>query len=162
MIRSVEEVGAIKAMSFCTWNVRSLVKHFDEVKRFLLIGKIDIMVLIKTFLNDSIEDDRLNIDGYLFYRAARTVESGKCSGGAIMIYVRSSIVIVPILSYFKCTPDFESLWMRIKLTNSCPFYLCALYRPPPMAMFLMSLIMLKLLSQTYQRNESMNGCCWVI
>ena len=130
MVQVLEALGAIKAMSFVTWNVRSLVKNLDEVKRLLIVGKVDVLVVVESYLDVSVDDCSLNINGYIFYRADRTLDSGKSCGGGIVVYVRNGLSSAPILTHSKCTLDYESLWIRIKLERSHPFYLCAVYRPP--------------------------------
>ena len=79
------ELGSIKAMLFCSWNIRSIMKHFDEVKRFLIVSKTDILVLVETFLDDQIDDRQLAIDGFYFYRCDRQASSAKATGGGIII-----------------------------------------------------------------------------
>ena len=59
----------------------------------LIIGKIDVLVLNETFLDESVEDCNINIDGYIFYRADRTSDSGKDCGGGIVVYVKSSLIL---------------------------------------------------------------------
>ena len=60
----------MNAISYCSWNIRSFFKYRDEVERLLKVAKLDILVLLETFLDDSHLDDTLNIRGYSVYRQA--------------------------------------------------------------------------------------------
>ena len=125
-----EDLGRINAISYCCWNIRCYFKYRDEIVRLLLNAKLDILVLVETFLDDTHLDDTLNIDGYSFYRQDRTPESGKVCGGGILIYVRDTLCTVPNWTASKCNTSIETVWIKIKYPKNRPTYLCGIYRPP--------------------------------
>ena len=87
----------------------------------------DILGLCETFLDSSIMDSQVAIDGYEFIRKDRMDTQNK-SGGGLILYSRNSLKS-------KRRPEYEiskieTIWAEIELPNSKPFLLCSVYRPP--------------------------------
>ena len=58
-------------------------------------------------------------------------------GGGLCAYVSDKYIVDKISLLPENTPDtephdsgLETLWLKLKLTNTKPIYLCGLYRPP--------------------------------
>ena len=123
-------LAKLKGISFCCLNVRSLMLKIDSIKLILQRSNIDCLVLNETFLNKSITDLEISIDGYDCHRFDRTAESGKHSGGGIVAYVNNKYDFHPITDSVVCSPHAESAWVKLSLKNTRPTYLCCFYRPP--------------------------------
>ena len=107
-------------------NVCHVIPKFDEIN-LLLKGPqtLDILGLCETFLDDQVDSNLLQIDGFSFERKDR---DGK-SGGGLLLYISNSI-------NYKRRPDLEvgnnieSIWTEIAYQNSKPILVCTAYRPP--------------------------------
>ncbi len=96
----------------------------------LLDSKLDCLCLQETFLKDIISDNELQIPGYKLIRHDRHSGSGKNSGGGLLIYTTLKRNFEEIENSHVCTPNIESHWIRLKLTNAHDTYICNMYRPP--------------------------------
>ena len=91
---------------------------------------IDVFGICETFLNETVDDKLLTMNGYRFERKDRR----KCNpvslnkGGGILIYISNN------LNYSRRNDleshEIESVWLEIELKNSKPFLICSFYRPP--------------------------------
>ena len=87
----------------------------------------DIQGLCETFLNQSVTDSQVEIDGYDLIVKDRKDTQNK-AGGGLILYIRNWIK-------FKRRPEYEisrieTIWAEIESPNSKPFLLCSVYRPP--------------------------------
>ena len=88
------------------------------------------MGVCETFLNESVDDKTLHIDGYTFERKDRdacTATDSK-NGGGIVVYIRDNINYTRRIDLE--TSDIESVWLEFNLKNSKSFLFCSVYRPP--------------------------------
>ena len=100
----------------------------DEVRLLMANDNCpDIFGFCETFMNQTVLDNQVAIDGYDFFRKDRTEIQDK-EGGGIIIYFRNTI---------KCKrrtdleiSHIETIWMEIELPNSKHFLFCSTYRPP--------------------------------
>lgn len=112
-------------------NIRHLKPKLDDLK-FLLDNAncIDVFGICETFLNNTIDDEILNINGYKFERKDRD----KCDqilsdkGGGILIYIGNQVNY--IRRHDLESADVESIWIEVKIINSKSFLICSVYRPP--------------------------------
>ena len=93
-------------------------------------SNIDCLILVESWLTSSHDSSNFCIDGYNLFRADRTLESGKQSGGGIAFYVKDNLTCIHLETYTICSPDIEFTCLKVKLTNNRPFYVCGVYRPP--------------------------------
>ena len=119
-----------KGITLASLNICSLTRKHDEVKILLDNSKIDLLALNESFLNKSITDSQINIEGYRLWRHDRTLNSGKSHGGGIVVYSTLDRDIRPIENGSFCTLEIETLLLEMKLTNSRPKIICSIYRPP--------------------------------
>ena len=112
-------------------NIRHLEPKVDELKVLLPESKqVDVLGVCETFLNKSVDDKILHIDGYTFKRKDRdacTAIDTK-NGGGIVVYIHVNINYTRRIDLE--TSDIESIWLEFKLKNSKSFLFCSVYRPP--------------------------------
>ena len=82
------------------------------------------------YLNHSISDPELYIEGYNFVQADRTVASGKQGVGGIFIYHSDKYNASPIPDSSTCSPHLATAWVKIKSKNAHDVVICSLYRLP--------------------------------
>lgn len=87
-------------------NVRSLVSHFEYVKNAILLHDIDIMAMTETWLDDSISNNLLHIQGYNIHRVDRLSR-----GGGVGVYVKTNIKY----DVFTTNKHIEQIWMKINV-----------------------------------------------
>ena len=87
----------------------------------------DIIGICETFLDPSVGDSQLSINHFDLHRKDRCETQDK-SGGGLLLYFRKSLNCKrrPELEISK----IETLWTEVTLTNTKPFLICTLYRPP--------------------------------
>ena len=67
-------------------NINTLANKFDDLK-VMIEGKLDILVLVETKLDDRFPENQFIIEGYTKpYRFDRN-----CNGGGVLIYIRKDI-----------------------------------------------------------------------
>jgi len=92
---------------FWTCNVRGgITSKIDEIAEVIVINKIDVAVLVETWLHGGIHDDLIRIPGYFAFRKDR---GDSRSGGGILIYVIDGMPCQPVPQVDN--PDFEVLWL---------------------------------------------------
>lgn len=78
-------------INMCHLNVQSLcarqMSKFNELKSCFIDSKLDLICLSETWLNDSISDNMIEIDGYKLLRNHRNYSRG----GALCIYYKSDL-----------------------------------------------------------------------
>jgi hypothetical protein len=101
-------------------NVRSLLPKIDEVRYILHKTDIDILGVNETWLDSSIEDNIISIDGFNLFRHDRDRH-----GGGVCIYVRDTLQCKRITN----THNIESVWLDVgKGTDK--YFIGSMYRPP--------------------------------
>ena len=103
----------------------------DDVKLILNSkNNVDVFGICETFLNQTVEDKILNIDGYQFERKDREncTTSNKTQRGGIIIYIAEQINY--IRRYELESADIESVWLEVCVPNGKAFLFCSVYRPP--------------------------------
>lgn len=114
-------------------NIRSLEKHFDELK--ILLSEInvdfDIIVLTETWQTDN---DCFNIDGYTQFKQPN--KFNKCDG--IVVYIKSEYNAVSLNSNIS---DANILDLQIYINRSEVLNITSIYRSPSFNMndFIVSL-----------------------
>ena len=96
-------------------------------------NKISIIAITETWLNSSINDEEVCIDGYCILRRDRAFGQG----GGVCLYIRSDIAFN--LREDLILENIESLWIDVLLPRTRPITLGAFYRPPKDHIFIESL-----------------------
>ena len=116
-------VNSNKVLRICHLNIRSLINKMEEIKIFWQDYKPHIICLNETWLDSSITDGEIWIDGYSIHWRDRSR-----NGGGVPVYVNSSINCMEADGLQH--DDIEALWLKISQPKSKRFYLCSCYRPP--------------------------------
>ena len=126
----IQSLKNLKGISIASLNICHLLPKLDDIRILLERSNLDILCLNETFLDDDIADAELNIPQYNFIRADRTIESGKSTGGGIIIYYKSSRDVKLIENSIKCTPSLECCWLELSLKQSRKTIIGRIYRAP--------------------------------
>ena len=110
-------------------NVQSVKNrnHLVQVRELVVNEKPDILALSETWLNSSITNTEVNIQGYNIYRLDRKHKKG----GGICIYVRNDFKskVLKDLSFISPV-GFHQLWVQAQVNKNKSLIVCATYRPP--------------------------------
>lgn len=104
-------------------NIRSLTSHFSDFKHIVLQNEYHILGVSETWINNSIVDNIVQIDGYKFVHTDRV---GR--GGGVGLYVKDNIKFTVI----NLTNTIEQQWLKFSL-NKTTFVVGVVYRPPSMS-----------------------------
>ena len=103
--------------------MRSLVTKISELRYIAVQSNAAVICLSETWLDDSVSDGEISIDGYCLIRRDRNR-----SGGGVCMYIRSD------LSFSQRsdleTAGLEVLFCDILLPKSKPIVIGTCYRPP--------------------------------
>ena len=136
-----------KGLTFIHLNVRSLVPKLDQIKNFANSANAAVLSLSETWLDESVHDNEVRIDGYVIERRDRNRE-----GGGVCIYIRENLA-------FTRRPDVESddlefLAVDLLLPKTKPILIGTCYRPPKDKDYFSKLEKNILNSPTYMQQES--------
>ncbi|KAK7929457.1 hypothetical protein WMY93_005852 [Mugilogobius chulae] len=119
-------------------NARSIRHKLDEIRLQIAtrrtLNHCSCLIFSETWLDNSIPDAAIELAGRTAYRADRTAESGKKTGGGLCIYINNSWCTNVAVMDSLCSPEAELLLLKCR-----PFYLprefavvyiCAVYIPP--------------------------------
>ncbi len=84
----------------------------------------------ESFVDDEIDDQELYVSGYNMFRWDRTIESGKDCVGWVLVYTSNSRNFSEFLNGKFCTPNTESIRLKLNLTNARQTVICCHYHPP--------------------------------
>ena len=98
-------------------NVRSLIKHIDELRLF------EIISVNETMLNLSVSNQEIKINGYDIVRKDRNRH-----GGGVAIYIRTSINF--IIRDDLTDDNLETITLEISKPKAKPFLINSWYKPP--------------------------------
>ena len=73
-------------LTFGHLNLRSLLPKIDEIRNFMSVSNFDIFAVSESWLNDTIIDSEIAIEGYQVYRKDRS----NSIGGGVCLYVNKS------------------------------------------------------------------------
>ena len=102
------------SFSVCHWNLNSLSAHnffkLTQLKAYISVYKYDFLCLSETYLDTSIPDNLINIEGYKLIRADHP---NNVKRGGVCIYYKESLPVRVInLPYFK-----EALLLEMNHNN---------------------------------------------
>ncbi len=81
MISTLNDLTTCKGHISVIWNSRSLLNKIEEIDRIAIEASPSFIGITETWLNDTIDNSLIEIDGYNIHRADRTEASGKRGGG---------------------------------------------------------------------------------
>ena len=117
--RSVKSLNGLKLAHI---NVRSLYPKIDEIRFLLTEMSIDVLCISEAWLDETISDSQIKVDGYIIERNDRNRH-----GGGVALYIKEDIDY-QLRNDLDC--DTECLWIQCKLASDTSILLCNLYRPP--------------------------------
>ena len=127
---SISDMGKLKGSVIAHLNIRSIYRKLEEVIQILSPGNIDILCLSETWLNRSVTDNMVSINGYNLIRADRNAESGKLTSGGILVYYKNNLDVSMVNDLCVCSPSNEILWVKLKLKQTRAQFIGTVYRPP--------------------------------
>ena len=101
----------LKGRSFASLNIRGILSKFDSLKLLIEHSGVDIFAICESFLNESISDSEIGIDGYSVIRGDRDHRSGKLGGGGLVLFTNDNADTAPITNRHYCSPNVECLWV---------------------------------------------------
>ena len=102
-------------------NVNSLPSKFIAIKEWLVDGVFDILCIQETKINSAFSNSQFHVNGYNIFRRDR-----KKGGGGVIIFVRESIIAMPIRMVCKF---MEAILLDLTIGQT-RFALIAAYKPP--------------------------------
>ena len=120
---SAKFLANCKGLTFLHVNVRSLLPKVEEIRRLLDDSKAAFLAISESWLDSSVCDGEVHIDGYNFVRKDRDRH-----GGGVGIYVRNGINFNIRNDLDK--DELECLFLDIIFPKTKPFIIGACYRPP--------------------------------
>ena len=119
-------------------NVRSIRNKLDEIRLRLTaqrtLTSCCCMIFTETWLDSTTPDAAIQLAGRTVYRADRTADSGKKSGGGLCVFLNNCWCTNASIVEKYCCPELELMLLKCR-----PFYLprefgivfiCAVYIPP--------------------------------
>ncbi|XP_071963444.1 uncharacterized protein [Antedon mediterranea] len=123
--QSIVPISMILGFEIAHLNIQSLRNKLDSVKTLLNEHNYDIFCITETWLNSSIENNEIWINGYEICRLDRQLSQ---SGGGVLCYIKNGIRFKEIYNFRVET--IEALWVEFNLPYSKPLLLGNIYRPP--------------------------------
>lgn len=113
----------MRGLSMAHLNKRGFHSSLDEIKIFLGNKTLDVLTLSETWLNETIDDAKLAVEGYVLIRKDRRYGNG----GGVAAYIKSNHAFTerPEL----CCNNLEVLWFEINIPKSKPVLIASVYRP---------------------------------
>ena len=88
-----------------------------------------VIVITETWLDESVQNGEIQIDGYTITRQDRN----RCGGG-VLIYVNNSVAYTERSDLRN--PNLEAVWLELLLPKTKPILLGGVYRPPSQSNFI--------------------------
>ena len=114
---------APKGLKFAHVNITSLPKHLDELKLFLQQLPFEILSFNETRLDETIQNNMVQIPGYEIIRRDRNRRGG---GVAFLVKNNYSYTLRDDL----ISKDLEAICIELTLRMSRPILILTWYRPP--------------------------------
>lgn len=110
-------------------NIRSLKNrdHLIQLRMLTREKAFDILAISESWLNSTVTNAEIEIDGYKLFRQDRL----RKKGGGVCVYTRASLKtkVLKELSAIS-NSGFQQLWLEIQHKKLKSILLCVVYRPP--------------------------------
>ncbi|KAK0133577.1 hypothetical protein N1851_030903 [Merluccius polli] len=123
-ISTLDEFRARSGLGILHLNVRSLLPKIDTIKIWVQTTETDILVLSETWLNKSVSDKDICINGYNVFRCDRPKK-----GGGVAIYIKNKFHAT-LLSSISISKQFEFLALKLDFQQGKSVTVMGCYRPP--------------------------------
>ena len=110
-------------------NIRSLRNsaHLIQLRELAVQQKLDVITVSETWLNSTVTNAKVSIDGYKLYRQDRLHKRG----GGVCAFIREDIrVHIPKDIPQVLESYFQQLWLKMQNKKLKSIIVCASYRPP--------------------------------
>jgi exonuclease III len=114
-----------KGFKIAQLNIRSILNNIDEFRMYALKHEYDVVCVNETWLDNSVNNHEIDLDGYDLIRKDRNRH-----GGGVAMFIRNTI-------NYKIRSDImpenlETITVEITKPKAKPFLLSTWYRPPNM------------------------------
>ena len=107
-------------------NIRSLLHHTDELRHFAVQSEPDIIALFETWLDYTILNDQVLIEGYSVHRKDHNRQ-----GGGVAVFARDYLCTKTFSASNGLNTSTESIWLEVShKTFPSILLLGCCYRPP--------------------------------
>jgi len=112
-----------KGLHFLHLNIRSLLPKIHELRTLACKTKAAVICISESWIDDSVTEDEIHIDGFCILRNDR-----KREGGGVCTFIRNDIA-------FRSRDDLahdslETTWFELLLSKTKPIVVGTVYRPP--------------------------------
>ena len=113
-----------------TWTFVPSVVHrilIIELRDWAAANKTDVITISETWLNTTVTNSEVSIEGYKLYRQDRLCKRG----GGVCAYIRKDITVT-VLKEISHLPDnyFYQFWLKLQYRKLQSVVICISYRPP--------------------------------
>ena len=85
-IDNLRGLAGLQGVTIAHLNIRSINRKLEEVIRILGQSDVEILCISESWLNQSVPDHMISIAGYNLIRQDRNANSGKMTGGGLLVY----------------------------------------------------------------------------
>lgn len=112
-----------KGMHFIHFNIRSILPKISEIRHFTSKFKVSVIAVTETWLDGSVTDQEVKLDGYNVIRRDRDRQ-----GGGVCLYIHEDLAFSERRDLEK--DNIEAVWADILLPKTKPILVGSCYRPP--------------------------------
>lgn len=123
-IKTPEEFKTRSGFGIIHINTHSLLPKIDMVKIWIETTNTDILVLTETWLNNSITNKNISLEGCNVFHCDRLRK-----GGGVTIYVKNDSHVT-LISSVSIPKQFELLALKIEFAKAQHIRVTECYRPP--------------------------------
>ena len=110
-------------------NIRSLrsPSHLIELRDWASANKTDVITISEIWLNTSVINCEVSIDGYKLYRQDKL----RKRGGGVCAYIRKDITVTVLKDISNLSYNyFHQFWLKLQYRKLRSVVICISYRPP--------------------------------
>ena len=110
-------------------NIRSLCSpsHLTEFRDWAAANKTDVITISETWLNSTVTDSEVTIDGYELYRQDRL----RKRGGGVCACIRKDITVTVLKDISHLSKNyFYQFWLKLQYRKLRSIVICISFRPP--------------------------------
>ena len=121
MAGSLNLLSECKSHTSITWNIRSLLPNIEEIIRLKIEANPESMFITETRLRNNIGDSEFLWRDITLVVSIEWLILGKKPDGGLLIYYKEKVNCVPLPELNLCTPDIETIWIKLKLCIQAPY-----------------------------------------
>ena len=122
----------VKGLHFCHFNVRSIFNDMHTLQDYFIDSDIDCITLSDTWLDESVSNNHLHIEGYSLQRLDRQIpDEGDVNHGGLLTYTKDGLTSSNELSQYNTSnKDIEIMWSVVSKQNMRRLVIANIYLPP--------------------------------